>query len=512
MKNYPSFLQLVAWRLLSFLLLSGGCLTSALAQAPAKSSKRGVAYGYHSVADMQALAPGVSWWYNWASRPDAAVVNVYQSLNVDYAPMQWNGRFGTGTVTADQLAANIPAGAKYLLGFNEPNFISQGNMTPRQAAALWPVLEEVARRKNLKLVSPALNYCGDCVSENGVTYNSPTKWLDAFFAAYPTAQVDYIAIHTYVCEERYLRPKIDELKKYGKPIWLTEFSCGDMTPSQITLAVQKKYMTDAVNYLENEPSIFRYSWFAGRNNEIPFINLLGADGQLTELGRLYVSLPAGNVVIPNRLTPSAISASSQENPMTGPGNANDQNLNTRWSSAFEDPQSLQYDFGQPVDIARIRISWEAAYARDYKLETSLDGRSWTLIHAVIDGDGGLDDVTGLSVRGRYLRMQGTRRATTFGYSIYEMAVYGPGSAALATKSAVSNGLEVYPNPVADQLQLKLSGSLQRSQYRILDPLGRVLRTGSAASGSVNVAALQPGLYTLLLTQDGQQTARRFTKQ
>jgi hypothetical protein len=34
----------------------------------------------------------------------------------------------------------------------------------------------------------------------------------------------------------------------------------------------------------------RYAWFSGRTTAIPNVNLLGADGQLTELGQLYESL------------------------------------------------------------------------------------------------------------------------------------------------------------------------------------------------------------------------------
>ena len=229
--------------------------------------KRGVAYGYHSAADMQVLAPGISWWYNWAPVPDnTGAASVYQNLGIDYVPMQWNGSLGSGPVTATALAALIPVGAQYLLGFNEPNFRSQANLTPTQAAALWPVLEDVATRRNLRLVAPAVNYCGDCVSENNTTYYTPVQYLDAFFAACPTCRVDYIAVHTYVCEEQYLRQKIAELKKYNKPIWLTEFACGDMPAAQITPAVQQKYQLDAVNYLEKEPAIFRYAWFSSRNN------------------------------------------------------------------------------------------------------------------------------------------------------------------------------------------------------------------------------------------------------
>ncbi|RKG71930.1 glycoside hydrolase family protein [Corallococcus terminator] len=253
-----------------------------------KSAKRGLAYGYHSAADLKALSPGMSWWYNWSPRPEDGAASVYASEAVSFVPMAWGG-----TPNADQLASEIPAGAQYLLGFNEPNFLSQANKTPRQAAALWPVLEEVARRKQLKLVSPAVNYCGDCVTEDGVKFGDPVVYLDAFFKACQGCQVDAIAIHWYACDLGALQWYVDRFKKYDKPLWLTEFACGDRPHNEITVEVQKKYMVDAIPWLESEPAIERYSWFSGRNNEIPSINLLGASGELTELGRLYVTLPAG---------------------------------------------------------------------------------------------------------------------------------------------------------------------------------------------------------------------------
>ncbi|RKG56593.1 hypothetical protein D7X30_23840 [Corallococcus sp. AB011P] len=254
-----------------------------------KSAKRGLGYGYHSAEDLKALSPGMSWWYNWSPKPESGAASVYVSEKVSFVPMAWGG-----TPTVAQLESEIPAGAQHLLGFNEPNFKSQANKTPRQAAALWPVLEEVARRKGLKLVSPAVNYCGDCVSEDGVTFTDPVVYLDAFFKACANCQVDAIAIHWYACDLSALKWYVGQFKKYDKPLWLTEFACGDMKPSTaITVDVQKKYMVDAIGYLETEPAIERYAWFSGRNNEIPSINLLGASGELTELGRLYVTLAAG---------------------------------------------------------------------------------------------------------------------------------------------------------------------------------------------------------------------------
>ncbi|ADO71455.1 glycosyl hydrolase [Stigmatella aurantiaca] len=389
-----------------------------LAAAAAKSTKRGISYGYHSAADMTALSAGISWWYNWSPQPEAGAASVAPSVGVSFVPMVWGG-----TPNADQLAAQIPAGAQYLLGFNEPNFKSQANMTPSRAASLWPVLEDVARRKNLKLVSPAVNYCGDCVSEGGTTFTDPVAYLDAFFAACTNCKVDYVAVHWYACDVSALSWYIGLFKKYNKPIWLTEFACGDRPHNEITLAVQKKYMTDAVNYLENEPAVFRYSWFSGRNSEIPNINLLGNSGQLTELGQLYVSLPSGGSTVP-KLTPVTALASSSEGADTVAGKAIDGNLSTRWSSAFSDPQYLLLDFGSTKTFSRVKIQWEAAYGKEYQIQTSANGTTWTTVYSTAAGDGGVDDVSGLNASGRYLRIYGTKRATQYGYSIFEVEVYG----------------------------------------------------------------------------------------
>ncbi|MET0401584.1 MAG: glycosyl hydrolase [Cystobacter sp.] len=393
------------------------------AQAQTKSAKRGLAYGYHSAEDMRALSPGISWWYNWAPTPEAGAASVASSVGVSFIPMVWGG-----TPNADQLSANIPAGTQYLLGFNEPNFKSQANMTPSVAASRWAVLQEVARRRNLKLAAPAVNYCGNCVSEGGVTFTDPVVYLDAFFAACTNCQVDYVAVHWYACDLSALKWYIGLFKKYNKPIWLTEFACGDRPHDQITLEVQKKYMTDAVAYLENEPAVFRYSWFSGRNNEIPNINLLGASGVLTELGQLYVSLPAGTPPPPppaNKLTVVSATSSSNESGGTGPANAIDGNFtSSRWSSAFADPQYLQLDLGAAKKLTGVKLYWEAAYGKDYQVQVSSDATTWTSVASVVNGDGGIDDHTGLSATARYVRIYGTRRSSGYGYSLYEVELFG----------------------------------------------------------------------------------------
>ncbi|MFT3925087.1 MAG: glycoside hydrolase family protein [Myxococcales bacterium] len=247
---------------------------------PPPKCKRGLGYGYHSKADMMALRRGVHWWYNWSPTPDTKVATSYKDLGVEFVPMAWDEKF-----TVAGLEKDIPQGAKTLLGFNEPNFFGQANLSASDAAKLWPDLEKVAKARGLALASPAVNFCGPAEK---CFETDPFKYLDAFFAACKNCKIDYVAAHWYACDGPALTWYLGQLKKYKKPIWLTEFSCLDGDRS---VANQKKYMTDALKILEADTQVAAYAWFIGRSDDVPSIDLLGADGKLTELGELYVSLP-----------------------------------------------------------------------------------------------------------------------------------------------------------------------------------------------------------------------------
>ncbi|MFF9566141.1 discoidin domain-containing protein [Streptomyces sp. NPDC014685] len=118
-------------------------------------------------------------------------------------------------------------------------------------------------------------------------------------------------------------------------------------------------------------------------------------------------------------------SSSEEDSQYGPQNAFDGDPDTRWASAEgEDPQWLSVDLGAPADITRVRLDWEDAYAEAYRIEVSDDGTTWTRLAAETAGDGGTDEWSSLTGKGRYLRVYGTARGTSYGYSLYEVEVYG----------------------------------------------------------------------------------------
>lgn len=265
--------------------------------------KRGVAYGGNSSADLSVLSNGLSWWYNWDQKPESGAASVAQSLGVEFVPMIW------GESHISRATSTIPAsGLRTLLGFNEPNFGSQSNLTPDRAAELWPQLEQIAAAKGIaKLASPAVNYCG-----GSCTDTNPINWLKRFYAACRAryangCKVDYTAYHSYVCQLNWLQGKIQEFttahnqalangdpsddNDFSKPIWLTEFACGDKPASwpSITEQNQIDYVNAALPWLEGDSRIQRYAWFSGRTTAVPNASLLGSSGQLTALGRAYLA-------------------------------------------------------------------------------------------------------------------------------------------------------------------------------------------------------------------------------
>ncbi|SNS40437.1 F5/8 type C domain-containing protein, partial [Streptosporangium subroseum] len=118
-----------------------------------------------------------------------------------------------------------------------------------------------------------------------------------------------------------------------------------------------------------------------------------------------------------------VTASSVEAGANVVANAVDGNTATRWSSLYTDPQWIRVDLGASRQINRVRLNWEAAYGRAYQIQTSPDGSTWTNVYSTTTGDGGIDDVT-LTGTGRYVRVNGTQRATAYGYSLWEFEVYG----------------------------------------------------------------------------------------
>jgi hypothetical protein len=135
----------------------------------------------------------------------------------------------------------------------------------------------------------------------------------------------------------------------------------------------------------------------------------------------------------NVLTPTRATASSVNNSNV-PANAIDRDFATRWESTQGiDPQWIYLDFSVPVFVNRVQIAWQRSCGANYDLQVSNDAMTWTTMRSIVGnmtGSGSATDWTtavdhqGLVGVGRYLRVNGTARCTSYGYSIWEMQVSG----------------------------------------------------------------------------------------
>jgi hypothetical protein len=108
---------------------------------------------------------------------------------------------------------------------------------------------------------------------------------------------------------------------------------------------------------------------------------------------------------------------------TSPAAVVDGKLDTRWSSAFGDPQWIAVDLGKTERISRVTLYWELAYAQAYSVDVSLDGKTWKQVYQTASGQGGFEEVRFAPVDARWVRVTGTRRATAYGYSLWEIGVF-----------------------------------------------------------------------------------------
>ncbi len=115
---------------------------------------------------------------------------------------------------------------------------------------------------------------------------------------------------------------------------------------------------------------------------------------------------------------------SSTNDGTVASEAFDGNLNTRWGSAYSDPQWIYVDLGATFSVSKVVLDWEAAYATAYQIQVSTNASNWTTVYSTTSGMGGDETINFTPANARYVRMYGTARATTFGYSLWEFQVYG----------------------------------------------------------------------------------------
>jgi hypothetical protein len=227
------------------------------------AGKRGL--GFNDIAATIPFTNTASWSYNWYSHKFG---NLYPG--VQFILMLWSDSVDLTSVWMKNAQAAIDAGATHILGFNEPDLSEQANMSPDRAAAAWRKHIQPFAGK-VKLVSPAITNGGPPLGHD---------WMDRFLMACSDCTIDAIAIHIYdsATNVAYFKSYIANAgKKYGKPVWVTEFGGSG------TVAQQTEFIKLMVPYLNGLASVERYAYFGD------FEGTFVQNGQLLPLGKAYAS-------------------------------------------------------------------------------------------------------------------------------------------------------------------------------------------------------------------------------
>lgn len=155
---------------------------------------------------------------------------------------------------------------------------------------------------------------------------------------------------------------------------------------------------------------------AGNNNTLTFMH----DTSGVNVDYVIVTLLDDNLA-----KGKSASASGSENEEVIPALAFDGDMGTRWSSNFADDAWIVVDLEKTYTIGKVVLNWEDAYGEAYDILVSTDGDNWTTVKNLTGQDGGEDVVTFDAIEARYVKMQGVTRALPYGYSLWEMGVYGP---------------------------------------------------------------------------------------
>ena len=136
-----------------------------------------------------------------------------------------------------------------------------------------------------------------------------------------------------------------------------------------------------------------------------------------------------------------ITASSVESDEYLASNAVDGDGTTRWASEFADNQNLIVDLWQSYTISTVKVAWEATYASQFQVQVSNDNTTWTTVYENYNATGGTQTIEFTPVSARYVKIYCIKRATEYGFSIYEFEIYKDSVGGSTIKSDAASARE-----------------------------------------------------------------------
>lgn len=195
-----------------------------------------------------------------------------------------------------------------------------------------------------------------------------------------------------------------------------------------------------------------------------------------------------------------------------PAFAVDNNMGTRWNSDSKDTAAIAVSLQNVYAVSEVMIHWENANAKVYGLDYSLDSINWVNIDSITNGTfGSRTDAFEFTVSARYIRMNATKRTSTYANSVWEFQVFG----VIDTPTTIhptknTPALTLYPNPVADQLFI--SSEVAVGRVSIYSLSGQMVKSVVPNGNSVDVSDLSKGYYlTKISLEDGTSNMSRIVK-
>lgn len=266
-----------------------------------QSHKRGVCANHLAPEDFKALAPGVSWWYNWHFDTQEQPP---QGVPMEFIPQVW-GNNPKDLDGLEKYLANHTPHAIFTL--NEPNLRGQAFITPEASADFYIKVKAIGDKHHLPVVGPHMALGSatnasikalDPIEKKEITYTSMEVFLKAFMFYAGKTEIGGMGVHSYgnTGELQWAMGLVH--KDFNCPVWVTEFAQWK-TPNA---AAGAKYLVQAVDMLERTPYVSGYAWFKERVDSNPSISLFEkGPGKLTPMGKAYVAMPVHDADVFYRL-------------------------------------------------------------------------------------------------------------------------------------------------------------------------------------------------------------------
>lgn len=230
------------------------------------------------IASFMGDGSDLSWYYGWS-------LDALPNMNgLEFIPQV----HGLAAVPNVKAASAKWTGVKYVLGFNEPDMGGDvgGSAIPAEKAASSHQEWVTALGGSYSIVSPAVARGSKQWMKDWVEYCGGK------------CKYDYVGFHFYGTNaDDLISYAKDFYTEFGKPLWLTEWSCKDYSSGYTCNAAEvEDFMSTAIDWFRGDGKeiVVRWAYFGAwasmANAEKNPNGLQATDGSANDMGKYYVSL------------------------------------------------------------------------------------------------------------------------------------------------------------------------------------------------------------------------------